>query len=444
MGYNDTLQQIPVVAVPAGKVRPSRRLHWWRRASQWGTIALLVIIPVSGVFRIDPVAGAFVVLDRQIWFSDFHIVVGFWDMVACVLVLLYSIAGTVFCGWACPQGTFSEWANMMTRKLLGHRAEVSLDGAPMKVSVRKNKPLNWVILTAVFTAVAMLTALIPLFYFYPPSAVWSFVTFQEDARLAGSLHWIYTVFVLIILVNIAFIRHFMCRFMCIYKVWQHTFKTRQTLHVAYDQSRADECVRCGYCVNACFLDIDPRQTNLYDTCINCGECITACNILQAKKNGAPGLLRFEMRSRADDATPHQDKGGLSTLLGRAVWTAPLFLLGLVLFVWGLVSYEPYHFTVYRAETRHGEQIEQYRITVANKRYRDAVIDFTVAGLPEGSYRLEKEQARFTTAGRQDIAIRVDSTALGRGIYPFIVRGESRDGWQGQFRVHHVVTTESKS
>ena len=97
----------------------------------------------------------------------------------------------------------------------------------------KNRPLNWLVLIALSAGVAAAVALIPLFYFYEPFLIWKFVTFQHDSGLAPSLHWIYTIFFLVILVDITMIRHFMCRFMCVYKVWQHTFKTKQTLHIAY-------------------------------------------------------------------------------------------------------------------------------------------------------------------------------------------------------------------
>ena len=67
------------------------------------SFALAILIPASGLLRIDPSAGALVVLDRQIWFADFFLIAGLWIMLASGLVMLYSVAGTVFCGWVCPQ-----------------------------------------------------------------------------------------------------------------------------------------------------------------------------------------------------------------------------------------------------------------------------------------------------------------------------------------------------
>ncbi len=47
-----------------------------RRAVQSGTLLLAVLIPVTGLFRIDPAAATFVILGRQIWFSDFALLPG--------------------------------------------------------------------------------------------------------------------------------------------------------------------------------------------------------------------------------------------------------------------------------------------------------------------------------------------------------------------------------
>ncbi len=156
-----SLSGIPVKVVTANA--GGSAFHWKRRLSQVMIIALAVIVPVSGLLRIDPEAGAFVVIDRQIWFSDFFVMFGLWITVASALVLLYSGAGTVFCGWVCPQNTLAEWANTMTHKLLGKRAELSMSGDMPKVAAAKNKLVNWILLGLACLAAAMSFALIPLF-----------------------------------------------------------------------------------------------------------------------------------------------------------------------------------------------------------------------------------------------------------------------------------------
>jgi polyferredoxin len=433
MASNSEQKIIPIRAVGPVIARPE--YHWKRRLSQGLTIALAVVVPVSGLLRIDPEAGAFVVIDRQIWFSDFFLMFGLWVTLASALVLLYSGAGTVFCGWVCPQNTLSEWANNLTRRLLGKRAELSMEGDAPRVAAAKNKVVNWAALALSLLAAAMFFALIPLFYFYPPGMVWHFMTFQHDDQLARSLYWIYTVSVLILFVDIAVIRHFWCRFACIYRVWQHTFKTRHTLHVTYDASRAGECAKCNYCTTSCFIALDPRKTEIYDSCINCGECIDSCNRLHAKQQ-AGGLLRFEVGERAQVAGKDARYGRVS-LFARAKWASAFTVFGIATFCWGLAAYEPYHIAVDHADTQRNGSIQDYRIALTNKMYRPARLDVRVQGLPEGSYRLSSDNVVLDPAGRGSLTLSV-SKELKRGVYPVRIIVTAMDGWTGRFGVQHFA------
>jgi len=440
MNYQRTLAGIPIVTADA---RAGRRLHSVRRVVQIATLIIVILIPMSGLFRIDPVDGAFVVLDRQIWFADFYLVIGLWLAISSSLVMTYSLIGTAFCGWSCPQNTLAEWANAMTRRLLGKRAEVSLDGRPMKVSSGKDKWLNWMILGAVFLAAAAVAALVPMFYFYPPEMIWMFVTFQSDPRLAGSLYWIYTIFVLILFLDIAFIRHFWCRFMCVYRVWQHTFKTRETLHVTHDTSHPEECAHCNFCETSCFIGIDPRRTEVYDACINCGECITACSSIRGARKTGNSLLRFAVGGAGSADGVDFRHTNVGSIMLRVPWSMLLTIAGLSLFAWGIKSYQPYQFSVYRAEILQGDQINDYRISLANKLYHPVTLSIEVEGLPQDSYALDVTQASFISAGRQDVNLHIQGD-LSPGLHPVLVHVVDADGRRESFRVQHFVATPGLS
>lgn len=432
---NKTLSSIPIKVIGSVPKKRTGRYQWKRRSVQVLILALLVLIPISGLFRIDPENGALVVLGWQIWFSDFFLITGLWITIACALVALYSVAGTVFCGWACPQNSLAEWANHMTHKLLGKRAEVSLTGEAPTVAAAKNKALNWTLLGLSFTGAAMFFALLPLLYFYPPDVIWSFLIFRTDPRLAGSLHWIYSIWVLMILLDIAILRHFWCRFACVYKVWQHSFKTKETLHVLYDASRSEECEKCNYCVTACFIELDPRKTEMYDSCINCGDCIDACNRLHAKKGGV-GLLTFELGQRkAGNVRKLRDNTML--LLSRFRWTAPFAVLGIAMFSWGVWSYQPYHLSVGYLETAHNQSARNYRIEISSKRYRPSELSIAVEGLPQDAFTLSKDKVDMGTVGRTSVFLTVLPN-LKHGLYPLVVKVHSKDGWTGSFDLQHYV------
>lgn len=429
MSSNDSLSKIPITVEPANS---GMSFHWRRRFTQFLFIAIAVVIPLSGLLRIDLVTGAFVVLDRQIWWADFFLIFGLWLLLASSLVMLYSTVGTAFCGWACPQNTLSEIANDWTYRLLGKRADLSVSGEKMKVASSKDRWLNWFLLGLILTAMSMALAFIPLFYFYPPDVIWSFIIFRDDERLADSLHYIYFICMLIVLVDVSFIRHFWCRFMCVYRVWQHGFKTHHTLRLAYDETRSEQCQKCNYCSTVCFLGLDPTNTDMYDSCINCGECIDACNTLQEKK-GEPGLLSFARGA----VTENKLKRNLASMSLRMRWTLPFSALGLGMFVWGLVSYEGYHLSAYRADQQFGTVIRDYRIAISNKLYRSAEVEVSIEGFSEENYSLSKKVARFDTAGRVDLMLHMESN-IPPGLHNFLVHVNSMDGWHDSYRVQHFV------
>ncbi|MDE1981210.1 MAG: 4Fe-4S binding protein [Betaproteobacteria bacterium] len=411
------------------------RYHGKRRVAQALSVLLAILVPATGLFRIDPGAGALVILDRQVWFADFFLIAGLWIMLLSALVMLYSMAGTVFCGWVCPQNIMAEWANHMTHKLLGKRAEVSLEGDAPVVAPAKNKALNWILLALAFLGAALFFGLIPLFYFYPPATVWAFVAWHADPKLAGSLHWIYAVFVLIIFIDIAVIRHFWCRFACVYRVWQHSFRTRQTLHVRYDATRSAECEKCNYCVTSCFIDIDPRKTDIYDSCINCGECIDACNRLHAKKQ-EPGLLRFEFGERKEKREARINfRNNAISLTSRSSWMAVIAALGLSLFAWGLWSWEPLHMSAYRAENQASRANLDYRIELVNKRYHPDSVVLSIRGLTDADYKLSETRVELPPAGRVSVILAL-SDQLPHGLHAFSVEASSPDGWHSHFPIQH--------
>lgn len=410
------------------------RYHWRRRLVQAVSFALAILVPASGLFRIDPRAGALVILDRQIWFADFFLVAGLWIMLASALVMLYSVAGTVFCGWVCPQNIVSEWANYMTRRLLGRRAKLEIDGSAPLVAATKNKALNWALLGLSLLAAALIVGIVPLFYFYAPGTVWSFVTWRADPALAGSLHYIYFVFVLIILLDVAFIRHFWCRFACVYRVWQHSFRTRETLHVRYDASRAASCAKCSYCVSSCFIEIDPRKIDTYDSCINCGECVDACNRMH-QKSGLPGLLAFEFgEPDAKAKARSRFRDNATSLAARSKWTLALGAFGAGLFVWGLLTWEPLHLVVYRNEVQHQAGNLDYRIAISNKLYHERRVQLKVNGLDPGQYTLATSQLDLPAAGHESVLLTL-SDRLPHGIHPFTVEALSA-GRVDRFAVRH--------
>lgn len=329
--------------------------RWKRRATQFATLLLIAAIPASGLFRIDLTTASFFIFDRQILWSNFFFVFGLAAVIATAPIITYMTIGTVWCGWACPQNLLSEWANNLTHKLLGKRADVSVDGEGLKVAAAKNKAINWIILVMTFLVAALVLALIPFLLFFPPHDVWAFVSISSNEQLSKFMLRLYFFTVFLIFIDIAVIRYFLCDYACLYRIGQRMFKTRDALHVSYDASRSSDCAKCNYCATSCITNIQPTDIRLYDICIDCGECIDACNRLHAKTQ-THGLLRFELGEKGSDTTWREK---FSEVSSRFNWlVGALFLLGCAMMIWGIWTQKPPLLQASPAEQQQAQQLAQ--------------------------------------------------------------------------------------
>jgi len=221
------------------------------------------------------------------------------------------------------------------------------------------------------------------------------------------------------------------------RVWQHSFKTRQTLHIEYDASRSADCAGCDYCVTQCFIDLDPRSTDVFDSCINCGECVDACHRMH-RKEGTPGLLRFAFGERAASAARHADRRNNEySLFGRARWALPFTVLGLVMFGWGLWTYEPYHVSVDHGSASAGRNVTDYQIAVANKRYVDGKVQLRVTGIDADKVHLSTQDLALGKVEHRTLTLSI-SPELPHGLYRVQVEVRSADGWVGHASFQHLA------
>ena len=311
--------------------------HLPRRAFQIATLLVIALIPTLGIFQIDLASASFHVLDHQIWWSNFAFIFGLAAVVATVPIITYMTIGAVWCGWACPQNLLSEWANNLTIKFLGKRADVRVDGKGMVVAAAKNTAVNWLILGIVFLSAAMVLALVPMLLFYPRGDIWSFITFSGNLEISDTIKYPYFFMVFLIFIDIAFVRYFFCDYACFYRIGHMLFRTQDALHVTYDESRSSDCAKCNYCATSCITSIQPTNIKIVDPCIGCGECIDACDRLH-EKSGTAGLLRFEIGQRGSETKWGQK---LREIFFRLNWLiGGIFIIGCVMMAWGIETQEP--------------------------------------------------------------------------------------------------------
>ena len=306
-----------------------------RRAVQLGALLMLVLLPAMGVFRIDLARGSLMVLGRLVNLRDFPVVAGLAIVLATAPLLMVSTIGTLWCGWACPQNTVSEWANGLTRRLLGSRASVDVEAAGLEVAPSKDRIVNWLSLGARLVLASLVLGIVPLFYFFPPEVVWSLLRPGEQNQFSEFIHRLYFVSAGAAFVDMALVRYFLCNYACLYRMGLLLFRGKGAMRIAYEGTRSGECAKCNYCRVSCLTGIDPTSIKAFDRCINCAECVDACSRLQVRrKRGVQGLLRLEL-------VPLPATGRTAAWVDRVLasvgWHGLLFLAGCASLAYGLVN-----------------------------------------------------------------------------------------------------------
>ena len=259
---------------------------------------------------------------------------------ALTLFLFTTLAGRLWCGYACPQTVWTEAFLWIEHFCEGDRhARLKLDRSPWtarKLWRRGLKHSLWLLFAA-------LTGLSFVAYFVPARELF-------PAALQGSLGgWalFWSVFYgFATWGNAGFMREQVCKYMCPYARFQSAMFDRDTLIIAYDRARGEprkgavplaalkdtaattgDCIDCTLCVQVCPVGIDIRQGLQYE-CIACAACVDACDSVMDRVDKPRGLVRY--------TTAHRDQGQPTRLLRpRAigyglVWLAAMTGLALLL------------------------------------------------------------------------------------------------------------------
>jgi cytochrome c oxidase accessory protein FixG len=335
---------------------------------------------------------------------------------ALTLFFFTSLAGRLWCGYACPQTVWTEAFLWIEHFAEGDRhARMKLDRAPWgadKLLRRGAKHALWL-------ALGLWTGLTFVAYFVPAREL-----FASAATLSLSgwpLFWS-LFYGFATWGNAGFMREQVCKYMCPYARFQSAMFDRDTLIIGYDVARGEprkgevrklsqlrrgpieggDCVDCSLCVQVCPMGIDIRQGLQYE-CIACAACIDACDEVMDSVGKPRGLVRY--------TSAHRDAGGAThwlrprTLGYGAVWLA--LCAGLVAAV---ALRSPLQFDVIR--DRHslyrqlpGGAVENlYTIKVANQDAR--AHEFTLSVRLGGGEALHATPGHFLLGAGESRAITV--------------------------------------
>jgi cytochrome c oxidase accessory protein FixG len=213
-----------------------------------------------------------------LWMEESFLVLVAVIFATFLIVLVTLLFGRVWCGWLCPQTVLVDYTS-------------SAGSAVSKGSVRTvTAYLRTGIVSTVVAA----------------DLIWYFVSPYEffDRLFAGHLgnliwgFWI--VLTSVLFLNLVALGHRFCATVCPYAKLQSVLYDSETLIIAFDARRKEECINCMACVRTCPVGVDVRK-GVNQACINCAKCVDACTEAMATR-GAGGLVRYffglpEERSR---------------------------------------------------------------------------------------------------------------------------------------------------
>ena len=264
----------------------------------------------------DLAESKFHIFGATFWPQDFIMLSALLIICAFGLFAVTVFAGRVWCGYTCPQSSFT-WLFMWCEKVTeGERNQrIKLQAAPWslnKLARRSAKHTLWL-------GISVLTGLTFVGYFTPvrPLAV-ELLTWQMGGV---SLFWV-LFFTAATYLNAGWLREAVCMHMCPYARFQSVMFDKDTLTISYDAARGEnrgprkrdakpadvglgDCIDCQLCVQVCPTGIDIRD-GLQMECIGCAACIDACDSIMDKMGYARGLVSY--------TSEHQLQGGSTQLL----------------------------------------------------------------------------------------------------------------------------------
>ena len=262
----------------------------------------------------DLAESKFHIFGATFWPQDFILLSALLIICAFGLFAITVFAGRVWCGYTCPQSSWT-WIFMWCEKLTeGERHQrIKLEAAPWgvdKLLRRSAKHTLWLL-------ISVLTGLTFVGYFTPIRPLAEEMLTLEMGGV--SLFWV-VFFAAATYINAGWLREAVCMHMCPYARFQSVMFDQDTLTVAYDAARGEQrgprkreadpaglglgdCIDCQVCVQVCPTGIDIRD-GLQMECIGCAACIDACDSIMDTMGYERGLVRYASERELEGGTTH--------------------------------------------------------------------------------------------------------------------------------------------
>lgn len=323
----------------------------------------------------------------EIWPQEVYYITGILILAAVGLFFVTSLFGRVWCGYACPQTVWTDLFVWVERIVQGDRnARKKLDESRWTFEKIRKKGLTHLI----WLLIGLCTGGAWVFYFNDaPTLLDQIVHFDVPWSVGG---WILGLTFSTYLMA-GFAREQVCTYMCPYSRFQSAMFDKDTLIIAYDETRGEprgkhkageswegkgHCIDCNSCVVVCPMGIDIRH-GLQMECIACGLCVDACDNVMEKVGLPKGLIRYDTESG----------NKINLLRPRTLWYAGILSLVGCLMLYSLLTRAPLELSVVHdrnplfVKLSDGSVRNGYNITIINKSHEDKIFALSVSGIGSG-------------------------------------------------------------
>ncbi len=355
------------------------------------------------------------------WPQDFFYLAILLIIAALALFFFTTLAGRLWCGFACPQTVWTEVFMWFEHLIEGDRNKrLKLDKAPMdarKFRIRASKHFIWIVfsLWTGFTFVG---------YFTPIESLWTAII----SLSLGPWEWFWIVFYAFATYgNAGWMREQVCTYMCPYARFQSAMFDKDTLVISYDSQRGEprgarkrrvdyvqaglgSCVDCTMCVQVCPTGIDIRDGLQYQ-CIGCAACIDICDDVMAKMGYEKGLIRY--------TTENTLEGKQTKILRPRIILYALILVGMLVSLGvSIATRIPVDLNIIRDRNALYREVENglieniYTLKVINKDNSSHYYNIEVSGIDGLKViGLKNEEVLSGEIKEMIVSIRVDPIAL---------------------------------
>jgi len=376
--------------------------RWLAVYIQTLVVAGLPFVKVGGesALRFDIPTMRLLFFGVKLWVGEFYVILLAALVFSLLIIAFTLVLGRVWCGWACPQTVLGEYVWYIRGALAGKK--------PDKAVVRITRAVlaNIVILfISAFVSANLIWYFVSPYEMLPELFTWS---------MGPTTSTFFVVMAVALYAHFTFLGQKFCGTVCPYSKWQGVLLDKNSLIIAFDRDRADECRGCDRCVTVCPTGIDIKK-GVQVECINCARCVDACRSMMAKRGKGPlvGYMFGTKAGRFRDA-----------LTGKAV----VFIVAVValsaMLVMRSVDRQTINMQVSKTRAslytvgRDGSIVNSYELSIANMGGSDETCTVSVSGI-DGARLAIPENPVLLPAGERKrlpmlVSARPDKSRHGAG------------------------------